>query len=300
MFVSTEHSELPSTFQTSLFGGGAPAADPRFRTSARSWLDDDSWVDIVPGWLAGADSLFNHLADTLPWSQRTVPMYERLVDEPRLVYSWSDDMAPEDRSAVNVSVLHEMRLLVSVRYGNVFDSFGCNLYRSGRDSVAWHRDRYPGDRYPGDRYPGDRYPGDRYPGDRYPGDRMGSVEDPTIAVLTLGGTRPFQVRPRGGGRSLSFLPASGDLLVLGGRANHDWEHCVPKVHRADPRISVAFRHDSAVRSREQRSPGRLRPVLTDVSAQSSPTCNESNISTRDDFFGVRASARSTKIERGPV
>jgi alkylated DNA repair dioxygenase AlkB len=268
MFVSTEHSELPSTFQASLFGGGAPVADPRFRTSTRSWLDDESWVDIVPGWLAGAESLFDHLAVSLPWSQRTVPMYERLVDEPRLVYSWSDDMAPEDRSAVNVSVLHEMRLLVSVRYGKVFDSFGCNLYRSGRDSVAWHSDR------------------------------MGSVEDPTIAVLTLGGTRPFQVRPRGGGRSLSFLPASGDLLVLGGRSNHAWEHCVPKVHRADPRISVAFRHDSAVRSREQRSSGRLRPVLTDVSAQLSPACNESNITACDDFVGVRASPRSTKIERG--
>jgi alkylated DNA repair dioxygenase AlkB len=270
MFVSTEHSELPSTFQASLFAGGAPAADPRFRTSTRSWLDDESWVDIVPGWLAGADSLFDHLSRTLPWAQRTVPMYERLVDEPRLVYSWSDDMAPKDRSAVNVSVLHEMRLLVSVRYGKVFDSFGCNLYRSGRDSVAWHSDR------------------------------MGAVEDPTIAVLTLGGTRPFQVRPRGGGRSLSFLPASGDLLVLGGRANHDWEHCVPKVHRADPRISVAFRHDSAVRSREQRSTARLRPILTDVSAQLSPVCNEPSITGCDDLCGVRASARSTRIERGSV
>jgi alkylated DNA repair dioxygenase AlkB len=270
MFVLTGHSELPSTFQASLFAGGAPAADPRFRSSTRSWLDDDSWVDIVPAWLAGADSLFDHLAAVLPWAQRTVPMYERLVDEPRLVCSWSDDMSAQERAAVNVAILHEMRLLVSVRYGKVFDSFGCNFYRSGRDSVAWHSDR------------------------------IDTVDDPTIAVLTLGGTRPFQVRPRGGGRSVSFLPASGDLLVLGGRSNHDWEHCVPKVHRAEPRISVAFRHDSAGRSREQRSSRSLRPVLTDVSAQLSPACNESSITARDDFFGVRASSRSTTIERGSV
>jgi alkylated DNA repair dioxygenase AlkB len=219
MFVATEHSDLPTTFQASLFAGGAPAADARFRTSTRAWLDDESWIDVVPGWLAGADSLFDHLAACLPWKQRTVPMYDRIVDEPRLVHWWSDSLPPAERqAAVNVPILHEMRLLVSVRYGHVFDSFGCNFYRSGRDSVAWHSDR------------------------------TGSVTEATIAVLSLGGTRPFHVRPKGGGRSVTFLPASGDLIVLGGRTNDVWEHAIPKVHRADPRISIAFRHGSERRA----------------------------------------------------
>jgi alkylated DNA repair dioxygenase AlkB len=215
MFVASEYSDLPTTFQASLFAGGAPAADARFRTSTRAWLDDESWIDVVPGWLAGADSLFDHLVTCLPWKQRKVAMYDRMVDEPRLVHWWSDSMPQaERRAAVNVPVLHEMRLLVSMRYGHVFDSLGCNFYRSGRDSVAWHSDRT-------------------------------AETEATIAILSLGGTRPFHVRPKGGGRSIAFLPASGDLVVLGGRANDLWQHAIPKVHRADPRISIAFRHDSS-------------------------------------------------------
>jgi alkylated DNA repair dioxygenase AlkB len=231
MFVAPRSSELPTTFQASLFGGGAPVADPRFRSASRAWLDDESWVDVVPAWLAGADSLFDHLASALPWKQRTVPMYEQMVDEPRLVYWWSDNMDAEERQAasVHVPMLHELRLLVSVRYGKVFDSFGCNFYRTGRDSVAWHRDRT-------------------------------ACTEAIIAIVTVGGTRPFHIRPRGGGHSVTFLPASGDLVVLGGRTNDNWEHCVPKVQRADPRISISFRHDSASAARPSRSRGVHREL----------------------------------------
>ena len=34
----------------------------------------------------------------------------------------------------------------------------------------------------------------------------------------------------------------GDLLVMGGAAQHEWEHSVPKVAAAGPRMSVTFRH----------------------------------------------------------
>ena len=36
--------------------------------------------------------------------------------------------------------------------------------------------------------------------------------------------------------------APGDLLVTGGKTQRTWEHSVPKVARAGPRISLAFRH----------------------------------------------------------
>lgn len=210
---------LPLEFQASLFGGGAPVADARFRGVERTWLDDESWIDVVPGWLTGADTLLASLSAALPWRQRRVPMYERLVDEPRLVFSWSDRQGREAPVAPPglLATVHELRFILSVRYGMVFDSFGCNLYRDGRDSVAWHRDRLGG-----------------------------SPEDPVvIPIVTLGGKRPFLIRPLGGGRSVAFLPASGDLVVLGGLTNQRWEHAVPKVRHADPRLSVAFRHDSA-------------------------------------------------------
>ena len=62
-----------------------------------------------------------------------------------------------------------------------------------------------------------------------------------MAIVTLGGPRRFLLRPRGGGRSHSFAPASGDLLVMGGDCQHNWEHAVPKAAAAPPRMSVTFR-----------------------------------------------------------
>jgi alkylated DNA repair dioxygenase AlkB len=50
------------------------------------------------------------------------------------------------------------------------------------------------------------------------------------------------LRPRGGGRALSFDLGRGDLFVMGGACQHDWEHAVPKVRHAEPRISITFRH----------------------------------------------------------
>jgi alkylated DNA repair dioxygenase AlkB len=208
MFHATVRAALPQTFQAHLFGGGMPTPDPTFRQARRQWLDDQSWLEIVPGWLAGADALYQELVECLPWDQRRVPMYDRVVDEPRLTWWWQ-----EGAHAAGPSVLHELRLLISIRFGVVFDSIGCNLYRSGRDSVAWHRDRV-----------------------------ATTTDEPVIVLLTLGGTRPFIVRPLGGGPSLALRPAAGDLVVMGGRAQLDWEHCVPKVAHAEPRLSVVFRH----------------------------------------------------------
>jgi alkylated DNA repair dioxygenase AlkB len=69
-----------------------------------------------------------------------------------------------------------------------------------------------------------------------------------VAILTLGATRPFLLRPTGGGRSIDLRPGSGDLLVMGGRAQACWEHAVPKTTRAaGPRISASLRWVAPVR-----------------------------------------------------
>jgi alkylated DNA repair dioxygenase AlkB len=51
------------------------------------------------------------------------------------------------------------------------------------------------------------------------------------------------LRPKDGGASKSFMLGRGDLLVTGGKTQRTWEHSVPKVARAGPRISLAYRHD---------------------------------------------------------
>jgi alkylated DNA repair dioxygenase AlkB len=198
-------------YQGSLFGTLAPEYDESFAELVRLDLDHAAWVDLAPGWLRGADQLFDELATVLPFRQRTgVRMYDRLVDEPRLTAWWRlEGGTPEP-----VPILREIRELLAARYAEPFDSIGFNLYRDGNDSVAWHGDRH-----------------------------RHVVTNPVIAILSVGAPRPFRLRRRsGGGNSLSWCLGNGDLFVMGGACQHDWEHTVPKVRiTTGPRLSITFR-----------------------------------------------------------
>ena len=197
--------EPPSlTLQTSLFGASEPGVDRSFATLVRHPLDERSWVDHAPGWLHGADGLFAFLVETAPWAQRERRLYDKTRPEPRLTAFYGDDLpAP----------LREVCDALSARYGVEFDSVLLNLYRDGRDSVAWHGDRI-----------------------------ARTVHDPNVATITLGHRRSFLLRPKGGGRSTRFDPGPGDLIVMGGASQTEWEHTVPKVASAGPRISITVRH----------------------------------------------------------
>ena len=198
--------------QASLFGVEVPAIDRDVRP-VRHALDDRSWVDHAPGWLAGPDTVFDQVLAAVPLRQRRgIPMYDDLVDEPRLTAWWHvADGEPEP-----IEVLGAVRGELSARYARPFDSIGFNLYRDGDDSVAWHGDRH-----------------------------RHRVTDPVVAIVSVGARRPLRLRPRGGGPSRAWSLGDGDLFVMGGSCQHDWEHCVPKIRRAiGPRLSITFRHDT--------------------------------------------------------
>lgn len=200
------------TFQPSLLATGTPEPDRAFATVERTDLGGGAWLDHAPGWLAGADALFTELVDTVRWGQRQVAMYGNLVTEPRLSAWWGDEEQPDRRLEAAPAALLALLPVLDARYRRGFDAIGCNLYRDGRDSVAWH-------------------------GDRFERERPATI----VVVLSLGSPRRFLLRPVGGGPSRAFELASGDLLVMGGTCQHTWQHCVPKVARAGPRLSATFR-----------------------------------------------------------
>jgi alkylated DNA repair dioxygenase AlkB len=179
-------------------------------------LDSSSWVDVARGWLAGADDVCCHLAPRVQWRQRRRRMYDRVLDEPRLTRWYGDG------SALPHPELYAFRRAVGARYGVPFGATGLNYYRDGRDSVAFHRDR-----------------------------ELRHLSDTLVAILTLGARRPFLLHPVGGGRSVDIAPGSGDVLVMGGRCQLDWEHGLPKVASAGPRISASVRWAA--------TPGERRP-----------------------------------------
>lgn len=194
----------------------APAPDPD-ATFERVALDEHSWVDVARGWMGDADALFHHLHDTVAWQGSRLFRYDHHVDEKRLGAGWRRGQ-PLPHPALAAAT----RALQS-RYGVMFDGFSMILYRDGNDGQGFHRDT-----------------------------DMRYLDDTLIAVLSLGARRPWLVRPHrakhshaaAGGAVFDFAPGSGDLLVMGGRSQADWQHSVAYLGRAavGPRVSLQWRH----------------------------------------------------------
>ncbi|HTW99185.1 MAG TPA: alpha-ketoglutarate-dependent dioxygenase AlkB [Acidimicrobiales bacterium] len=189
-----------------------PAPGPLGSAVERTALASGAWIDLRRGWFAGADELFVELAERVPWQAESRPMYERVVDVPRLLCFYGEG------DALPLVALDEARRALDEHYraelGEPFRTVGMCLYRDGRDSVAWH------------------------------GDRIGRArrEDTVVAIVSLGQPRTFLMRQRGGGPSMRFELGRGDLLVMGGSCQRTWEHSVPKTRRpVGQRISVQFR-----------------------------------------------------------
>lgn len=168
-------------------------------------LDDTSWVEHVPRWLTDDKTLLTTLEHIPEWEQRTRWMYDKHVIEPRLTAEYRVlAEAPIER-------LVEIGARLSAEYGIPYDRAWLNLYRDNQDSTSWHSDK------------------------------PCVKEMCVVPVLSLGETRRFLIRRREGGPSLTFACESGDLVVMGGRCQRDWVHCVPKERgTAGMRISVNF------------------------------------------------------------
>jgi len=200
-------------WQPSLLDEGGPSLSTSYEGLRRLTLDERSWVDHCPGWLSGSDAVFTELVSSARWAQRTVTMWDRTLPEPRLTAGWSTDTSASDTP----DVLRLMAEALSARYAVTFDSVWVNLYRDGRDSVAWHGDR----------------------------NRL-VMANPMVATVSLGGRRTFLLRPRGTSRALHRLqPGPGDLIVMGGACQNEWEHTVPKTTKpVGARMSVTIRHSA--------------------------------------------------------
>jgi alkylated DNA repair dioxygenase AlkB len=185
----------------------------------RVWLDETSWVDVVRGWVSGADELFESLRTGVGWRTSRLFRYDHMVEERRLGSFWARGRPLPDPALAGVHKALQQRYKVQ------FDGFGMIQYRDGRDGQAFHRDT-----------------------------DMRWLDDTLIAIVTLGAKRPWLLRPRANrhsdgplkGATHDLAPGAGDLLVMGGRCQADWEHSVPYIP-AQPvgvRISLQWRYTS--------------------------------------------------------
>jgi alkylated DNA repair dioxygenase AlkB len=186
-----------------------PGFDASFARARRVLLQRGAWVEHCSEWVSAADALFTAIVDCADWEQRRVHIYDRMVDEPRLT-AWygralDDDAIPR--------VVPAMADAISRRYDRTFDAVGAALYRNGSDSVAWHADRIPPE-----------------------------IAEPVVAIVSLGSPRTLRLRAQQHRETRAFTLFPGDLFVMGGTTPRTWQHSVPKVKRAGPRLSLQFRH----------------------------------------------------------
>ena len=201
---------MTATLQPSLFDTAAPTLG-ELRCGTRVQLDRRCWLDRLAPWLTGSDALFEQLRDSLRWKQGVRPMYDRVVEVPRLIAPVEPETLP---------IVAQMRRALGRSYDTSFNSVMASLYRDGRDSVAWHADR------------------------------IGQSErNPLVVIVSLGSPRDLLLRPMGGGRSTRITMNAGDLVVMGGATQHRWEHAIPKRAHAGPRMSLTFRHNPEPRLR---------------------------------------------------
>jgi len=188
-----------------------------FEHSERRDLGSGAWIESRSGWAddgtLNTETMFDDLLTGIPWRAERRQMYDRVLDVPRLVSFCDLTVEPAPHPAI-ARIRRRLNDIYAGELGEPFTSAGFCLYRDGSDSVAWH------------------------------GDTIGrsKTEDTIVAIVSLGATRVFAMRPAGGGRSIRMQQHHGDLLVMGGSCQRTWEHAVPKTATPrGPRISVQFR-----------------------------------------------------------
>ncbi|KAJ8252641.1 hypothetical protein COCON_G00219530 [Conger conger] len=188
-----------------------------------------SRLRLLPGFLSQteADWVFSNLLAELPWAQKTNFKQGQAYLEPRLTCWYGELPYTYSNSTLQANsqwppVLADLKGAVEQACGRSFNSLLCNLYRDGKDSIAWHSDS-----------------------------ELALGPQPTIASLSLGATRCFSLRqqpaPEENGdytyvERLKIPLGHGTLLLMDGATQEDWQHQVAKeYHDRGPRINLTFR-----------------------------------------------------------
>lgn len=157
-----------------------------------------------------SDAYYNILVSESPWQQRMRKMYDKIIPDPRLTAYYGGENG-HDWTSTLLEIKESVEKVTNIRFDRVL----LNLYRNGRDSVAWHSDNLPAD-----------------------------GKHHHIASVTFGDTRVFKVRSKFR-EDLSVLDiplTHGSLLLMGDSMQDYYEHHIPKTARTvGPRINLTFR-----------------------------------------------------------
>jgi len=167
-----------------------------------------------------ATELFKELLSLTIWQNDQVKIYGKefitkrkicwLADSEKFIYSYSHKtLIPQPFPKSVEKLKHQLNQKLKTN----FNSCLMNLYHNGNEGMGWHKDNEP---------------------------ELG--QNPTIASISLGSTRNFELKHDKSKTKITIPLSSGSLLIMSDPTQKHWKHQIPKQTKIQtPRINLTFR-----------------------------------------------------------
>ena len=194
---------------------------PSLFSDKRELLPFDGSALLIPKFLEPTQTapLFQLIMDETPWEMPEMVMFGKKYSQAGLSTWFTNTNVSYVYSGITrtphamTPVLQAVMDHCTVASGAEYNSVLVNLYRDGNDSVSWHSDN----------------------------EEINGSE-PTIASVSLGATRRFDLRHKESGETVRVDLEDGSLLVMSGLSQHCWVHQIAKTKtKVGPRINLTFR-----------------------------------------------------------
>ena len=183
--------------------------------------DGEVWV--MRNFMSQADSnrYYKVLKDSINWKQEEITFYGKTYPVPRKTAWYGYEGFNYTYSGISCNpdpwtkeLLEIKKDIESFMPEEDFNSVLLNLYRDGNDKVSWHAD-----------------------------DEKGLGNNPTIASLSLGATRFFDLKHKDNPELKMRIDLTpGSLVIMTGELQHHWLHQIPVQKTIkEPRINLTFR-----------------------------------------------------------
>jgi alkylated DNA repair dioxygenase AlkB len=194
---------------------------PSLFSDKRELLPFDGSALLIPRFLSSAESTkyFAQLNEETPWEMPEIVMFGKKYPQAGLSTWFTNTKVSYVYSGITraphamTPLLNDVMNACALASGAEYNSVLVNLYRDGNDSVSWHSDN----------------------------EEINGSE-PTIASVSLGETRRFDLRHKESGETVRVDLEDGSLLVMSGLSQHCWVHQIAKTKtKVGPRINLTFR-----------------------------------------------------------
>ena len=194
---------------------------PSLFSDKRELLPFDGSALLIPRFLSSADSTkyFAQLNEETPWEMPEIVMFGKKYPQAGLSTWFTNTKVSYVYSGITraphamTPLLNDVMNACALASGAEYNSVLVNLYRDGNDSVSWHSDN----------------------------EEINGSE-PTIASVSLGETRRFDLRHKESGETVRVDLEDGSLLVMSGLSQLCWVHQIAKTKtKVGPRINLTFR-----------------------------------------------------------